>query len=458
MIVVNGVKVDYTPALGFDGTDTFKYIIKDGEGAESTATVTVTVEEEVVDVDDRRLRANPDAISFNQNSSDNVIYVLADNGSGADDFGSKGAMDGGLTMTSGGLTGKSDRGGIISVDNKTTDSPEDDVIMYTPKSGFIGEDSFKYKITDSSGDTSITIVTITVVEIAKPTAVDDTVSITQNSGLKSIEVLDNDSFGLNGKADTDYLTLSEVESSLGGSIAVNGSNIDYTPLAISIGTDTFTYTITDTEGNKSTANVTIEIGEDSIDDEDDEPTASDDAVAVSQNSSDNLIHISLDDFGSDGPHADHPISLYGTRSVNGGKLVVDGLTIKYTPRTDFLGLDNFKYLITDADGDASQATLTITVVEYLPKNDVDSNNEFKGFTVYPNPSNGYVKSSLFSEVNTIANVYLFDVTGKVVYDSVITIKKGNNEFDLKVNVKPGIMFIKIVSSQVNFGTSKIVFK
>ncbi len=41
----NGTRVTYTPRLGFLGTDTFMYTIKDPAGATATARVTVTVEE-----------------------------------------------------------------------------------------------------------------------------------------------------------------------------------------------------------------------------------------------------------------------------------------------------------------------------------------------------------------------------------------------------------------------------
>ena len=42
--------------------------------------------------------------------------------------------------------------------------------------------------------------------------------------------------------------------------------------------------------------------------------------------------------------------------------------------------------------------------------------------------------------------------------SQVDIEKGSNEFELNVNLKPGIIFMKILSSEVNFGTKKIVLK
>ena len=72
--------------------------------------------------------------------------------------------------------------------------------------------------------------------------------------------------------------------------------------------------------------------------------------------------------------------------------------------------------------------------------------------------NGYVKSTVYSTINTKATLYLFDVTGKVIYNLPIQVKRGSNEFEFNLNVKPGVLFIKIISPEANFGTSKIIFK
>ena len=78
--------------------------------------------------------------------------------------------------------------------------------------------------------------------------------------------------------------------------------------------------------------------------------------------------------------------------------------------------------------------------------------------MYPNPSKGYIKSLLLSTIATKATVSVFDITGKVVYKSTIELNKGKNEFELNLNLKPGVMFMKVTSPEVNFGISKILFK
>jgi choice-of-anchor A domain-containing protein len=80
------------------------------------------------------------------------------------------------------------------------------------------------------------------------------------------------------------------------------------------------------------------------------------------------------------------------------------------------------------------------------------------FMIYPNPSKGNVKVLLFSEVFTDATVSLYDVTGKEIYTMPIQLTNGKNEIDFNVKVKPGILFLKVNSQQVNYGTSKIIFR
>ena len=360
VLVVNDNKVDYTPASGFSGTDTFSYTITDGSGDTASATVTIIVAPTVLI--DGLLMAKSDAVTVAQNSTANYIDILADNGSGADDFGIDGAIDNGLTMTDGTLTGLSEQG-IIIVDTNSTDSPLDDVIVYTPNTGFVGVDHFYYMITDANGATSIAQVTITVTEIDTPTAQNDTVGVTQDSTATTIDVLANDSFGSDGQATINALTINNATNTNGATIAVNDAKVNYTPATGFSGTDIFTYSITDGNGDASTANVTVTVGSYSL------PTAKDDSVTFIQDSVDNVIFIlddngsGADSYGSDGANASHPISLVAFYTDKGAALELDGTTVKYTPMAGYVGIDTFSYLITDLNGDADKATVTVTVIE-----------------------------------------------------------------------------------------------
>src|SRR5207237_7604360 len=83
---VNGDNsITYTPATGFNGTDTFTYTVTDSEGATSSATVTVTVDTPPVAANDRattRLDTTTTInVLTNDTVEDDVSSVSADSGS-----------------------------------------------------------------------------------------------------------------------------------------------------------------------------------------------------------------------------------------------------------------------------------------------------------------------------------------------------------------------------------------
>jgi len=460
--VVNGTTlVDYTPANDFTGLDSFFYTIKDADGDESTGVVLIRVIEGGTGTTSGPMIARADAFTVSQNSGVNTLNVFADNGSGADEFGSAGIIADGLTMLNGTYSGTSNKGGTIVINRNLTTDTSDDIIEYTPAAGFTGNDGFYYRITDANGASAIGLVTITVQEVASPTAASDSVTVIQDSGVTTIDVLANDSFGSDGAAASGSLTLPLGTSTLGGTVVVNGSAIDYTPPAGITGADDFQYTIEDVSGDQSTAIVTINIVAPGLSDT---PTAQDDVVSVNQDTSNNVISIlddngnGADEYGTDGARAIDPISLYGTHSRYGGVIVVNGNTVEYTPRAGYVGSDEFKYLITDATNESSTATVTITVNAYTPPKEGNSIAFKTDFMVYPNPSEGDVKLSVYSAQQEEVSVVLFDVTGKVIYNNKQRLSIGNNTLDLSVNVKAGIMFLKVYSENTNFGTKKVVFK
>jgi hypothetical protein len=351
-------EVNYTPATNFSGTDTFEYTIEDVDGDTSTATVTVTVESIPTAVDD--------TATVDEDSGTTSIDVTNN-----DDFGDDGPNVGTITLP--GAT--SANGGTLTVnDNGTPNDPTDDEINYTPATDFNGTDTFDYTIEDSDGDTSTATVTVTVNSVNDlPTAVDDTATVDEDSGTTSIDVTDNDDFGGDG-ASVGTITLPSATSANGGTLTVNDNGtpndptddeVNYTPATNFNGTDTFDYTIEDSNGDTSTATVTV-----TVNSVNDLPTAVNDTATVNENSGATSIDVTdNDDFGGDGPSVG-TITLPSATSANGGTLTVnDNGTpndptddeVNYTPATDFSGTDTFDYTIEDANGDTSTATVTVTV-------------------------------------------------------------------------------------------------
>uniref|UniRef100_UPI002FE021E3 T9SS type A sorting domain-containing protein n=1 Tax=Polaribacter sp. P097 TaxID=3117398 RepID=UPI002FE021E3 len=189
-------------------------------------------------------------------------------------------------------------------------------------------------------------------------------------------------------------------------------------------------------------------------------------VSVVRFSVSNSIDVlSNDVFGSDGPSLTHPLTLSNGRSTgvsSGGRFIsVNGNnTISYSPGS--LMSDSFEYTITDKNGDATTGTVYITTTanREVPNSVTIGDTEIfvDNFLSYPNPSEGNVNTTLLSSVNTKATMLLFDATGKVVSSSTLELQEGLNQFDFNFKVKAGLLFMKIVSAEKDFGTSKIVFK
>ncbi|WP_041383231.1 Ig-like domain-containing protein [Polaribacter sp. MED152] len=430
-----------------------------GGGDTVTATVSLTVGTVAPAV--TVPTAADDAVTVAAGSVDNVIDVLSN-----DTPGSEGYIDGGLTMTNGTLTSASTKGSAISIDNKNTLDTTDDEFNYTPSAlaATDGTDTFSYTITDASGDASTATVTVTIGPAATdvPVALDDTETVVEDTTV-SIDVLDNDVYGDDGAALVDALTVGAT-SDLGGTTSVVAGEIEYTPALNFVGTDTFEYTIEDGNGDTATATVTVTVTAEVI--VNGTPTAVDDNVSVVRFSVSNSIDVlSNDSFGSDGPSLTHPLTLSNGRSTgvsSGGRFIsVNGNnTISYSPGS--LMSDSFEYTITDKNGDATTGTVYITTTanREVPNSVTIGDTEIfvDNFLSYPNPSEGNVNTTLLSSVNTKATMVLFDATGKVVSSSILELQEGLNQFDFNFKVKAGLLFMKIVSAEKDFGTSKVVFK
>ncbi|WP_156507753.1 retention module-containing protein, partial [Halioglobus sp. HI00S01] len=120
-----------------------------------------------------------------------------------------------------------------------------------------------------------------------------------------------------------------------------------------IGAEQFQYTVLDGNGGSDIGLVTINII-------DDVPQAVDDgAYAVEEDTTESISFASL--LANDTEGADQPVSVsLGSNAANGVVIVV-GDTFEYTPNPGFEGADSFTYILTDADGDTSEATVLLVV-------------------------------------------------------------------------------------------------
>lgn len=248
-----GLGVTYSPPANFTGTDTFTYTMSDRDPVNprrSTATVTVTVR----DINDPpvakadRFGDAPNLIL--EDSSDNVLNVLANDNSGPDPGEVLSVVAAGFTQPPNGTVTLSAAGEVL----------------YTPKPNFFGEDRFTYTITDNDPTEPRTATASVVVVVTNrndnPTANNDTgLRVKQNTSNNRLDLLANDSF-LPDPPETLTITgVSNVSAGVNVTVAGDGKSVLYTPLPNFLGTDTFTYSIRDGNGGTATATATVDVVE-----------------------------------------------------------------------------------------------------------------------------------------------------------------------------------------------------
>ena len=328
--------ITYTPTSGFYGTDTFQYTVANTLGAASTpATVTVTVDAPPVAAADSAVTEENKAVS---------IAVLAND---SDPVGTINPASVAVSTTP--------AHGTTAV-NATTGA-----ITYTPASGFSGTDTFRYTVANTLGGASAP-ATVTVTVDAAPIAVADNAA-TEESRSVSVAVLANDTGG-GGTLNPASVTVSTAAGH--GTTAVNATTgaITYTPATGFYGTDTFRYTVADTDGVVSTpATVTVTVDAPPVAVADSAVTPENQAVSVA------VLANDTDPVGTINPAtvAVSTAAAHGTTAVNATTGV-----ITYTPASGFYGTDTFQYTVANTLGAASApAAVTVTVTPLTGSGYVD---------------------------------------------------------------------------------------
>ncbi len=261
-----------------------------------------------------------DFITVNEDES--IVVPIFDNDTGI-------PTDGSLTVS------QPANGSVVIDDNGTPNDPSDDIVTYNPNPDYNGPDSFTYTVCNTSGDCSTATVNITVLPIVD--AFDDTVATDEDVPI-TIDILAND----NDVPSTGTLTTTDPSN---GTVVINDNGtpndpsddtVTYTPDPGFVGTDTFTYTICDDQGNCSTATVTVVVNPVGVVDLD----SDDDGIL------DSLEDLDLD---GDGDPATNPVDTDG-----------DGVP-------DYLDIDS------DNDGIPDNVEAQ-TTADYIPPSGIDANN------------------------------------------------------------------------------------
>ncbi|WP_312765900.1 Ig-like domain-containing protein [Epilithonimonas sp.] len=230
-VTVNGTtNVTYVPTAGYEGTDSFKYKAVNTTGSSNEATVGINVITAVP-------VANNDSYNV-YNSGDSSLNILSNDTST-------------LTITGISITQQPTHG-ILTINGTTN-------VTYKPASTtYTGTDTFKYKVSNVTGDSNEATVSINVQQdpnTAVPVANNDTYTAYKNNE-SDFNVLSNDTsvLAING------VTITQQPNH--GTLTVNGTtNITYKPATGYTGTDSFKYKASNSTGLSNEATVSINVVE-----------------------------------------------------------------------------------------------------------------------------------------------------------------------------------------------------
>jgi hypothetical protein len=123
--------------------------------------------------------------------------------------------------------------------------------VYTPMPGFVGSDSFSYRVQYGRAERTATVWMTVVDPNRAPVAVNDNAA-TRNTAIL-IPVLANDS-----DPDGDVLSIASVTAPTAGAAVIQGTRVQFTPpKKWPAAPVTFNYTISDGRGKSATAKVTV---------------------------------------------------------------------------------------------------------------------------------------------------------------------------------------------------------
>ena len=394
--------ITFTPNTGFIGQETFNYSISDGQGGSSTATETINVaaapNTPPVASDDTYNTAFNTPVTLNPLANDtdadgNPLTITAING---------------VTLTPGTAQQINTPNGVVNIDVQGT-------ITFTPNTGFSGQETFNYSISDGQGGSSTATETINVSAAPNtpPVASDDTYNTAFNTPV-TLNPLANDS-----DADGNPLTITAINGvtlTLGSAQQINTpngvvnidaqGNITFTPNAGFTGQESFSYSISDGQGGSSTATETINVAAAP----NTPPVASDDTYNTAFNTP-----VTLNPLANDSDADGNPLTITAINGVTltpgtaqqintpNGVVNIDAQgNITFTPNAGFTGQESFSYSISDGQGGSSTATETINVAA-VPTISVGNNTQVEGTNL--------VHSVSLSNASSTAQSYAISLTG-----------------------------------------------
>ena len=416
----DGVSVDYTPALDFNGTETITYTVSDGVLTDATGTLTITV----TAVNDAPVAVDDTATVLEDAALTSIDLIANDTDADGDTLS--------LTAVSTAGTGTV----AVNADGLSVD--------YTPAANFNGTETITYTVSDGvlTDATGTLTITDTAVNDA-PVANEQTILVDEQG---TVSVLTNSETTLlynASDAENDALTAILVTGPSSGTLVLNSDGtFSYEQNGTETFSDSFTYKANDGNLDSEIATVTITITP--VNDN----TPSD--IVLSSNTIDeNLSNVVIGQFSAidlDLPTDSHVFELVsGTGDDNNANFTIGGTNLINATSFDYETQNEFsiRVKVTDGNNASFEKVLNITVLNI---NDINISSE---------KTDSYCSGDLGVGSITISSINetIGDLTFAWTTSNGGIIPSGQSSIQNLINLSPGTYNVSISDSLFTYEQS-----
>ncbi len=311
--------LQYMPDADFYGEDKFFFKTNDGSIDSEYASVTITVEPR----NDAPV-AKPISVSTTEDQALNFQLSASD-------------KENDLLVYS-----------IVAAPSHGTVSLTGNNVLYTPRQGFSGVDSFLYKSSDGVADSQAATVTIYVTSVNHaPVAIASTIEISEDTPV-DITLQAND---IDSEDNISFRLLSTPQL---GSATITGNVLYYVPLANKYGTEVLRFVANDGQVDSAEATVTI-----TVNPQNDAPVADALMIQTLEDIPKDIV-LSATDVEGDA------LTFEVVSQPSHGTTTIIQNQVRYIPQANYYGIDSFTYRANDGSLNSNIATVSISVA---PVND-----------------------------------------------------------------------------------------
>jgi len=320
--------IAYTPALNYNGPDSFTFSVNDGKADSDQGTISVTV-----------LPVNDAPTAIPQFETTKVNKPLSTTLTGRD-------VDGDQLMF---IICEEPEHGTLTFDSNFNTNGR---LIYAPEPYFAGSDIFTFKLNDNELDSAPATVSVNVTLNLLPMAEPLSVTTTEDTPVE-ISLRGSD-------PDSDPLTYSVATGPYHGSLNGTAPNLTYTPRMNFNGLDSLTFEVNDGTADSALATVSIIVSP-----VNDPPVANDDILATREDTPAVAIDVLANDTDVDNEgrylYLDAFSATAVTQGKNGSVTINSDGTLSYNPNPNFYGSDAFTYTISDYKDQTDTARVNVTV-------------------------------------------------------------------------------------------------